>query len=173
MAKNILITGRPGSGKSTLIQILIDHFKDRKISGIVTPEIRKQNKRYGFKIIDIATGEEEIMASVDVKSSNRVSKYQVDVDAINRISNKLEGGLNEADIIFVDEIGKMELYSQRFKDTVEGILDSNKTVISTIQLSQNPFIKNIMKRGDSKVYFLERDNQIKVLKSIKNEVNQH
>ena len=172
MAKNILITGRPGSGKSTLIQILIDHFKDRKISGIVTPEIRKQNKRYGFKIIDIASGEEAIMASVDVKSSKRVSKYQVDVDAIDRILNKLEDGLNEADIIFVDEIGKMELYSQRFKETVEGILDSNKTVISTIQLSKNPFIKNIMKRGDCRVYFLDRDNQKEVLKSIKNEVNQ-
>lgn len=172
MVKNILITGRPGSGKSTLIQILIDNFKDRKISGIVTPEIRKQNKRYGFKIINIATGEEEIMASVDINSGKRVSKYQVDVDAIDRFLKKLEDGLNEADIIFVDEIGKMELYSQRFKDTVERILDSNKTVIATIQLSQNPFIKNIMSRRDCKTYFLERDNQIKVLKSIKNEVNQ-
>jgi nucleoside-triphosphatase len=113
------------------------------------------------------------MASVDINSNKRVSKYQVDVDAIDRILNKLEDGLNEADIIFVDEIGKMELYSQRFKDTIEGILDSNKTVIATIQLSENPFIKNIMKREDSKVCFLERDNQIKVLKSIKNEVNQH
>ena len=172
MAKNILITGRPGSGKSTLIQILIDHFKDRKISGIVTPEIRKQNKRYGFKIIDIATGEEAIMASVDINSNKRVSKYQVDVDAIDRILNKLEDGLNEADIIFMDEIGKMELYSQRFKNTVKEILNSNKTVIATIQLSENQFIKNIMKRRDCKTYFLERDDQNKVLKSIKNEVNQ-
>ena len=67
----------------------------------------------------------------------------------------------------------MELYSQRFKDTVKEILDSKKTVIATIQLPENPFIKNIIKRNDCKVYFLERDDQKKVLDSIKNEVNPH
>lgn len=109
------------------------------------------------------------MASVDINSNKRVSKYQVDVDAIDRIVKKMKAGLEEAVIIFVDEIGKMELYSQRFKDTVEEILDSNKTVIATIQLSENLFIKKIMNRGDCKVYFLERNNQKKVLNAIKND----
>jgi len=113
------------------------------------------------------------MASVDINSGKRVSKYQVDVHAIDRILNKLKSDLDKSEIILIDEIGKMELYSQRFKDVIHGILDSDKTVIATIQLSENPFIKHIMKRGDCRVYFLERGNQKEVLESIKNKVNPH
>jgi nucleoside-triphosphatase len=166
MIKNILITGKPGSGKSTLIQKLTDHFNNKKIAGIATPEIRRKNKRYGFKIIDIFSGHEEIMASVDIKSNHRVSKYQVAVEAVDKILEKLHSNLNEAEIIMIDEIGKMELYSKKFKDMIKTILDSEKPVIATIQLSKNPFIKNIKSREDSKVYFLEKDQFEKTLRSI-------
>jgi len=145
MIKNILITGKPGCGKSTLIQKLSDQFKNRRISGIITPEIRRGNQRYGFKIIDLLSQKEEIMASVDIQSEKRVSKYYVDVQVVDKIMNEFIGSYEQADIFMVDEIGKMELYSEKFK----------------------AFIEKIKKRADSKVFYLEKRNWERVLIEIK------
>jgi nucleoside-triphosphatase len=165
--KNILITGKPGCGKSTLVQKLRDEFRDRIISGIITPEIRKGSQRYGFKIMDLSSKKEEIMASVDIQSKKRVSKYYVDVQAVNRILNKFLEGYEKADIFIVDEIGKMELYSEKFKEIIIKILDSNKPVIATIALSRDPFLDKIKRREDSRVFHLEKDNWERVLNEIK------
>lgn len=166
MIKNILITGKPGCGKSTLIQKLRNEFKDRKISGIITPEIRKGGQRYGFKIMDLSSQKEEIMASVDIQSKQRVSKYYVDVHAVDKIVDKFLDGAEKADLFIVDEIGKMEMHSERFKKIIIKIFNSNKPVIATIALSKDPFIDKIKKRHDSKVLHLERENWERVLSEI-------
>jgi len=167
MIKNILITGKPGCGKSTLILKLSDQFKNRRISGIITPEIRRGNQRYGFKIVDLLSQKEGIMASVDIQSEKRVSKYYVDVQVVDKIMNEFMGSYEQADIFMVDEIGKMELYSEKFKEVIQQILDSNKPVIATIPLSKDPFIEKIKKRKDSKVFYLEKRDWERVLSEIK------
>src|SRR5689334_22492393 len=106
MPPAILITGHPGCGKSTLIARLIEDIGDDQIAGLSTPEIRRRNVRVGFKIIDLATGEEEILASTSGKGPT-VGKYHVDVEAIDRIVEKTEASLPSANFIFIDEIGKM------------------------------------------------------------------
>lgn len=162
MAHNFLITGKPGTGKSTLIRKLMDRYSDRNISGIVTPDIRKDHKRYGFKIIDIASGHEEILASVDIKSGEKVSKYGVDVKAVDRIMDKVMESFRDADIFMVDEIGKMELFSEKFKRAVIKILESDKPVIATVHQSKNAFSEKIKKRRDAEIFILRRENQDEV-----------
>jgi nucleoside-triphosphatase len=77
------------------------------------------------------------MASVDIKSGHKVSKYQVDAEAVDRILDKLHSNLTDAKIIMIDEISKMELYSQKFKDMIKKIMDSNKPFIYFIQFQHH------------------------------------
>ncbi|MGQ4833403.1 MAG: NTPase [Candidatus Asgardarchaeia archaeon] len=131
----IIITGPPGSGKSTLILKIIAYLKAKgyKIGGITTPEIRKGQRRTGFKIVNISTGENAIMASVFYKSSFKVGRYSVNIDSIEKIGvTALLDALNNADVIVIDEIGKMELLSRRFVDTLKTIFKSDKAIIATI-----------------------------------------
>jgi nucleoside-triphosphatase len=76
--KNILVTGLPGVGKTTLVRRVGDQLKDLKCAGFYTAEIRKGGVRKGFELIDFA-GRRRVLAHVRFKSPFRVGKYSVDV----------------------------------------------------------------------------------------------
>ena len=134
----IFITGLPGSGKSTVLRKVIDYLKNRglKIGGIITPEIRKGEKRLGFKIIDIHSGKEGILAHVDQKIGPRISKYRVNLEDFEKVAlPALDFAIKEADVICIDEISKMEFYSEKFKSKLYEILESDKLIIATLHRS--------------------------------------
>lgn len=54
-ARHILITGKPGTGKSTLVSKLVDEFKAKGVTlkGFWTKEVRKEGNRIGFDVVTI------------------------------------------------------------------------------------------------------------------------
>lgn len=148
MKRKILITGLPRSGKSTLISKLIDHYskKNYTICGFQTPEVRESGNRIGFDIIDIYSGKISQLARVgDLKTKYRVGKYTVFVEEFDKYladSLDLEGKV--IDLIVIDEIGKMELFSKEFQNFVKRIFISNKTILATIGLKLNHPIKDFL-----------------------------
>jgi nucleoside-triphosphatase THEP1 len=56
-------------------------------------------------------------------------------------------------VIVIDEIGKMELFSRSFTQTVKDILKHPKTtVFATVPLKANPFVEEIKNRDDVQLY---------------------
>lgn len=150
---NIFITGNPRCGKSTLIQKVLDEISDKKVSGIITPEIRINGIRQGFKIIDLTSRREEILASVNIKRGPGVSRYRVNVEGIDTIMDKFLENYKSSDYVIIDEIGMMEFYSKKFRETVRMVIDSDKKVLATIS---KKFVKKYKDKGN--VYHLTRDN---------------
>jgi len=131
----ILITGPPGSGKSTFVSRLIDDLISRgyTVGGILTPEIRERRRRIGFKIIDLLKKREGVMASVFISSPYKVGRYSVDISAIEEVGvPALQDAILQADFVVIDEIGKMELFSRRFVKSLSDCFSSSKPVIATI-----------------------------------------
>jgi len=166
---NIFISGRPGCGKSTLIAELIKELqkKGKKIAGIITPEVRKQGEREAFLIKDIASNKQEILASVNIKSRCRVSKYGVNIEGIDKIVNKFLENFDSAGYIFIDELGKMEMFSKKFKIMLEKILNSKKIMIVTLHRA---FIKQYKDKG--KFFWLEKNKAEKVKADILKEIKE-
>jgi len=67
-----------------------------------------------------------------------VGKYHVNVAGIDEIVQGIEESLDDADFIFVDEIGKMELFSEKFKKFVDGVFKLEKPVIAVVHRSLVP-----------------------------------
>jgi len=168
MRYNIIITGPPASGKSTLIQNLI---KGKNCCGITTPEVRKDGERWGFKVIDIKSGKEGVLASVEIKPAV-VSKYGVAVEDFERVAiPALEEGIrSKSAIIVIDEIGSMELFSEKFKRLVEKALDTKRVLATVSMKAREPFIGKIKSRKDVKLHYLTRANYERIEKEVKEEL---
>ena len=156
--KNILITGRPGIGKTTIIEKVLSGLKGIKMQGFFTREIKEGGARTGFKIITLE-GEEGLLAHVNIKSRYQVSKYKVNIKDIERLIILSLIPNKSSQLIVFDEIGRMELFVPQFKDVLLQILDSEKPVFGTIQQKAEPFVDMVKNRGDVKLFKVDLENR--------------
>jgi nucleoside-triphosphatase len=109
---NILVTGRPGIGKTTLIRSVL-HALDLEAGGFYTSEILDDGRRVGFSI-DGLHGESGVLAHVDHESPFRVGKYGVNAEDLERVGvAAIDAALERSRLIVMDEIGRMERRSSR------------------------------------------------------------
>ncbi len=166
----LLITGVPGVGKTTLVLKLYEALTKElnlKVDGFITEEVREYGVRKGFMIKSLDGKAEATLAHVNIKSPYKVSKYGVDVDAIDKVCVPiLERALSDADVIIIDEIGKMELLSRKFQEAVKKVFDSDKAVVATIGKFRHPFRDNIVRREDVELIELTYDNRNYIVRPI-------
>ncbi len=142
MKQVYLLTGKPGTGKTSLIKQAVAGMGS-KAGGFYTEEIRSGGARLGFRLITL-DGQSAILAHVNIHSPYRVSKYGVDIDNLERVGvSALHKAAEECDLVVIDEIGKMELFSANFREAVLQIIDSGKRVLGTIMLNPNPWADTI------------------------------
>jgi nucleoside-triphosphatase len=138
----ILLTGKPGVGKTTVAMKVLEGFSGRA-GGFYTEEIRTGNSRQGFQIRTL-DGRNRILAHVSHSGPFRVGKYGVDVEAFDEIAlPSLERALEEDELVIIDEIGKMELFSRRFRKVIERVLASDKKVLGVIHQRIDPYTQRI------------------------------
>ena len=166
LSNNILITGSPGIGKTTLILRLNDYLKDSyHISGFYTREIRRDGIRTGFNITTFS-GIEKILASVAMKSQHRVGKYGVSVSNLNEIVNHLSHLADDPDFWLIDEIGKMESFSEHFRSFIEKIFVKSTPVVATISKSAGGWIADIRQHHNARLLDLNYDNRGSLLQDL-------
>ena len=161
----ILITGKPGCGKTTLLARVAGQLGSRA-GGMLTREIREGRKRVGFSVENLLTGESATFAHVDFPKTRRVGKYGVDVAALERVGVKaIEQALKECDVVLIDEVAPMELYSRAFIDAVERAFSSPKQVIASIHLkAKHPLITSL--KSSAIIYTINEENRDEVLRKV-------
>ncbi len=166
MKRVFLLSGKPGTGKTTLIKTAIAGLETRA-GGFYTEEIRGRETRYGFRLVTL-NGEGGVFAHIKIKSPYQVGKYGVDIPVLENLGVKaINQAISECDLIIIDEIGKMELFSDKFKEAVLRAVESGKKVLGTIMLSSNPWADALKRRGEVDLIPVTRANNERVLGEIR------
>ncbi len=138
-----------------------------RVGGFYTEEIRSGGVREGFRLVTL-DGRQATMAHLNIRSPYRVSKYGVDVDSLERVGvPALYRAAQQGNLVVIDEIGKMELFSASFREAISQIIGSGKRVLGTIMLQSHPRADRV--KQDRRVHLIEvtRDNRHQVLEELR------
>jgi nucleoside-triphosphatase len=148
MKKNIFLTGAPSSGKTTVIRKVISGLKC-PLSGFYTEEERIKGTRVGFMMSTI-DGKKGYLAHQDIESRFHIRRYGVSIENIEDIAVPSIIPVS-GHVIILDEIGKMECFSDAFRQAALRALDSANIVVGTITFRGDEFIQGVKKRDDIEI----------------------
>jgi nucleoside-triphosphatase len=152
---NLLVTGPPRSGKTTVLQRVRERLESEgyRTGGIACPELRSEddNDRVGFEIVDLMSSDSRVLAHVDRADGPTVGKYRVNVEGVDAICEAaFERALADADVLIVDEIAPMEVYSEAFVRGVRQGLDADRPLAAAIHYhATDGFIGEVKARDDT------------------------
>ena len=168
VTEKVLLTGRPGCGKTTLIKRVVNNLAQRA-GGFYTEEIRDGGMRTGFQIITL-DGETAVLAHVDFPAAagpKRVGKYGLDLSALDTVGIKaVRKAVRRRQLVVIDEIGPMEIRSAIFREAINEALDSEVPVLATISARSLPFTDAIKSRPDVTLIEVRPDNRERLVSEL-------
>jgi nucleoside-triphosphatase len=176
MHRAIMVSGLPGVGKTTLISNVVERIKDRGyvIGGMITQEIRDEQKRLGFDILNIYDGKKGILAHINLKKGPKMGKYVVNTKDLDEIGvTAITNSLNrkEVDLVVVDETGPMEITSIKFRNAVSAAIRGSKPFLGTVHFKLRHDIMEILNLTDPpEIIEINYDNRNIQTERILNEI---
>lgn len=165
----MLITGLPKSGKSTLIKSLVLRYGNGA-QGFITSEIKDGDKRTGFEIIT-SNGEQAILAQTEMQTDFPVGRFFVTPDSMSEVFKSIEDP-GSANLLYIDEVGQMQLMSRDFKSLLSSYLRSNKTLLASVsKVYECSEIELLVSQYDSILFSLTDSNRVDIEKAVRATLN--
>lgn len=162
MSTALLLTGTPGSGKTTAIQKVLARLQCHP-GGFYTRELRRQGRRQGFELVTL-DGQVGTLAHVDFTGVPRIGRYGVDLQALDRIGvQAIRQAIEGRDLVVIDEIGSMELLSPAFRQVVLEALASQRPILGSITRRQSAFTRQVAANPRVQVLRLHPGNRAQVV----------
>lgn len=135
-ARHIFLTGQPGVGKTTLAVAAVRAVPEGSCCGFYTEERRSASgDRVGFDVVVLGSNARGPLANLG-GGKPLVGKYSVNVPSFEELALPSLDASSSSAVTLIDEVGKMELYSERFLPKVEALLaaDGCATVLGTLPM---------------------------------------
>ena len=152
----LLLTGNPGVGKTTVLTKTVEALKAEGIGvgGMISREAREGKMRVGFEILDLTSNKHGWLAHINQRTGPQVGKYHVNLEDLENIgATAIVEAAEKCDVIAIDEIGPMELFSQKFKQAVKQALESRKVVLAVVHAkARDQLINEVKRREDAEIF---------------------
>ena len=131
------------------------------MGGMISREVREGGTRVGFEILDLNSGRRGWLAHVNQKAGPQVGKYRVNMEDLNGIgAQAITDAVENCDVVAIDEIGPMELFSEKFKEAVRKALESHKLVLAVVHWkARDTLINEAKKREDAETTSVTTENR--------------
>jgi len=142
--KRVAITGRPGVGKTVLIERVIESLP-LSVGGFISKELLVCGHRVGFSLIDVANGREGVLAHIHQRVGPKIGRYTVNLDTLHDIGiAAIRTAIHSKDLVVIDEFAPMELTSPEFIPAIESALASDRSLlIATHATLDHPLVHRI------------------------------
>ncbi len=162
MGHNLLLTGRPGIGKTTVVRRTLELLPAFEASGFTTDEIRGPQGRLGFQARRL-DGHTVVLAHVSFRTPFRVGRYGVDIAAFEQeILPALDLSRRTSAFFVVDEIGRMECFSAAFRSLVWTLLEDERPLLGTIALHGPEWADRVRRRSDVEIVEVTMANRTRL-----------
>ena len=159
----LLLTGIPGVGKTTVLMKTVNVLKQGgcKVGGMISREVRESGRRKGFEILDLNSSKRGWLAHVNQAIGPQVGKYRVNVTDLNNIGvEAIIYAVENCDVVAIDEVGPMELFSEKFRDAVRRALESPKLVMAVVHWkAQDRLINDAKNMEDTEIITVTSENR--------------
>jgi nucleoside-triphosphatase len=159
----MLLTGSPGVGKTTVLLRVVEDLKakGRKAGGMVSCEVRSCGTRVGFEVLDLSNGRRGWLAHMNQKSGPQIGRYTVNMADLDSVgAEAIVSAVENSDIVVIDEIGPMELFSESFRKAVRRAVESRKPVVAVVHWNaEDTLIDEVKRRGDAETHVVTSENR--------------
>jgi nucleoside-triphosphatase len=166
----LLITGSPGVGKTTILTEAVETLEKEglKVGGMISREVRADGIRIGFEIVDLTSSKRGWLAQVSNGNGPQIGKYIVNLEDLEAIGAKsIIEAVGNCDVVVIDEIGPMELFSWKFKEAVVAALESQGLVLAVVHWkASDRFLIEVRSREDAEIFVATRENREKLVEII-------
>ncbi len=154
----LLLTSLPGVGKTTVLRKVAERLHGRPVAGFLTDEIRSQGRRLGFRLASL-DGHSTVLSHVEIDSPYKVGRYGVDVPALEKVVEEVLARKSTADVLLIDEIGKMECLSSRFVAAMSDLLETGPPLVATVASRGGGFIAAVKRQPGAVLWQVTRENR--------------
>lgn len=122
----ILVTGAVGAGKTRACSRAIDEIESRGygIGGVLSPRVVESGTTVGYDVVDLKTRVRKTFLRSKPPGERKLGRFYLKSGGMEFARAAISRGADEADLVFLDEVGRLEFEGLGLAESVEVVLES-------------------------------------------------